>query len=120
MTGNGRPPDAPTVESVGPIPVIQLMLVDDYKAADADRLSAQLDEAIRMRPRQLLIDVSRCRVMDVSAIDVLLDAHRRIRRIGGSLTLVSPSGRLRRNLTFTRADLVLDLAATLSVVRAAS
>lgn len=104
---NGSP--APQSLAPGPIPLIEVVLRQDYRAPDVDQLRAQLDDAVRLRPERLVVDVTRCRTMDASAIDVLLDAHRRLRRLGGTLTLRSPSGRLLRNLTLTRADLVLDL-----------
>jgi anti-anti-sigma factor len=71
------------------------------------RLHALLDEALALNPRELVVDLESCPLVDAAAIGLLLDVHRRARRAGGVLTLRAPSPRLRRNLELARVDAVL-------------
>jgi len=91
----------------GRIPVVELVITEELDLWAMPRLSALLDDALELRPVQLVVDLASCPFMDAAAIGLLLEAHRRARRCGGLLTLRSPSPRLRRNLRLARADRVL-------------
>jgi anti-anti-sigma regulatory factor len=51
--------------------------------------------------------LSDCEAVDAVALDVLLDAHRRMWSSGGRLTLRAPSPRLQRTMALARVDQVL-------------
>ncbi len=89
------------------IPVIEVQVNEKLDTAGLDRLSALLDDALQLQPAELVVDLTDCPFVDAAFIGLLLDAHRRIRRGGGLLTLRSPSDRVRRNLRLAHADRVL-------------
>ena len=59
----------------------------------------------------LIIDLAQCPTIDAAGIVLLLEAHRRAMRYGGTLTLRSPSARLQRNLQLAKLDRVLHVLA---------
>jgi anti-anti-sigma factor len=91
------------------IPQIVVVVTEALDTSAVPRLSGSLDEALTLRPEQLVIDLNGCPFIDAAAIELFLEVHRRVRRTGGLLTLRSPSPRLRRNLRLTRADRVLHI-----------
>ena len=91
------------------IPVVEVVVTETMDVNSAPRLTATLVEALQIRPDQLIIDLGACPSIDAAGIAVLLDAHRRVRRDGGYLTLRAPSDRLRRNLRLARTDHVLHI-----------
>ncbi|GAA1803883.1 hypothetical protein GCM10009682_27080 [Luedemannella flava] len=94
------------------IPVIEVQVSDELDVAGVDRLTVLLDDAVQLRPAELVVDLTDCPFIDAAFIGLLLDTHRRIRRIGGLLTLRSPSARTQRNLKLARADRVLTVTGT--------
>ncbi|GGJ81524.1 hypothetical protein GCM10010123_09140 [Pilimelia anulata] len=105
-------------QSAHRIPVVEVVLVEAYGGPQADRLRRLLDEALSLRPGRLVVDLARCPSLDAAAIDVLLDAHRRARRMSGALILRGPSERLRRNLALAHAARVLEVWPTRSAAGA--
>lgn len=118
------PPAAPIVgpthetEEVGttqphttqhPIPVVEIRVIDGLDGDGVSRLGALIDDAIDLQPAEIVVDLTDCPLIDAAFIELLLDAHRRVRQRGGLLTLRSLSPRLRRNLVLARADRVLDI-----------
>lgn len=89
------------------IPVIELQVAEELDTAGLDRLTALLNDAVQLRPAQLVVDLTDCPFVDAAFIGLLLDTHRQIRRTGGLLSLRSPSARMRRNLQLAHADHVL-------------
>lgn len=69
------------------LPRIEVCVNDELDISTLPRLRAQLDDALSLRPDQLLIDLSGCRYLDAQAIVVLLEAHRLAYRSGGRLVL---------------------------------
>jgi anti-anti-sigma factor len=94
------------------IPVIELAIEEDLDADGMSRLGALIDDAVRLEPAELVVDLTDCQFIDAAFIGLLVDAHRQVRRRGGLLTLRSPSPRLRRNIRLARVDRVLDLTPT--------
>jgi anti-anti-sigma factor len=74
------------------------------------RARTQLDRVLALRPRQVVIDLAGCPFLDAAAIAFLLEAHRRLWRTDGRLSLRSPSPRVRRMLRTARVDGVLDIS----------
>lgn len=94
-------------KDVPPIGVVEVIVTETIDAMSAPRLAASLAEAIYLQPGQLVVDLAACPRMDAAAIAVLMEAHRRMRRNGGYLTLRGPSERLRRNLLLAHTGHVL-------------
>jgi anti-anti-sigma factor len=90
-------------------PLVEIVVEEDLTAEAAARLHGRLDDALRLRPAQLVVDLSRCGYADAFAIDVLLNAHRRTYQLGGRLTLRSPSPRVERLLHLARVHQVFHL-----------
>ncbi len=91
------------------IPTVEVVVRGDLDVWTAPGINTTLDEAIALTPRQLIIDLEGCPSIDAAGILLLLDAHRRAIRNGGTVTLRSPSPRLMRNLRLARVDRVLQV-----------
>jgi anti-anti-sigma factor len=100
----------PRPDRVGHVPRVEVVVVEAFDAESLPRLGALLNDALALKPDELVIDLAGCPLVDAAAIGLLLDIHRRALRTGGSLTLRSPSLRLRRNLRLARVDGVLNVA----------
>jgi anti-anti-sigma factor len=74
------------------------------------RVRVQLAEALAGRPDHLVVDLTDCTFVDASALAMLLDAHRRLHRTGGVLTLRGACPRVLRLLHLTGLGGVFDLA----------
>ncbi|MGC9670588.1 STAS domain-containing protein [Planosporangium sp. 12N6] len=100
---------SPATESDKP-PAVEVFVKGALDAAAVRSLGVVLDRALAQRPQRLVIDLSGCPFLDASGIEVLVDAHRRVWRAGGLLTLRHPAPRVRRLLEIARVDHVLRLA----------
>ncbi|MDI1464129.1 STAS domain-containing protein [Catellatospora sp. KI3] len=96
-------------EPMTAVPMVEVKVRGDLDSASAARIHDVLQEALALHPRQLVIDLAECEVIDAAGILLLLDAHRRALRDGGAVTLRSPSQRARRNLKLARVDRVLQV-----------
>lgn len=90
-------------------PMVEIVIAEELDAKAAERLHTLLGDAMALRPNQLIIDLSDCPFIHAVAVEVLLDAHRRVWQTGGRLTLRSPSPRLRRILRAARVDHVFHI-----------
>jgi anti-anti-sigma factor len=97
----------PTTEPKPGVPMIEVVVTEDFDRRSVPRVSALLEDALALRPRELVVDLTMCPFLDAAAIGLLLDVHRRAHRASCTLTLRSPSDRLQRNLKLARADRVL-------------
>jgi anti-anti-sigma factor len=97
---------APETERPPVTPLVEIVVDEDLTAEAALRLHGRLADALRMRPAQLIVDLSGCGYADALAIDVLLNAHRQAYHAGGRLTLRSPSARVQRLLHLARVHQV--------------
>ena len=84
-------------------------VVGELDLSSLPRVRAEIDEALAGRPERLIVDLSACPFVDASALSMLLDAHRRARRSGGSLPLRGCSPRVLRLLALTGLRGVFDL-----------
>ncbi len=91
------------------VPLVEVQVCGDLDASSAPGVNDVLSEALALHPRQLVIDLARCDVIDAAGILLLLDAHRRAIRDGGMVALRSPSARARRNLKLAKVDRVLQV-----------
>ncbi len=73
------------------------------------RVRERIEDALAAHPAQLVVDLSQCTFVDASALAMLLEAHRRIARGGGVLTLRGCSPRVLRLLSLTGLRRVFDL-----------
>jgi anti-anti-sigma factor len=96
-----------TPSAVDRIPLVEVVVTESLDARSVPWLTATLAEVLRVHPLQLVVNLAACPTIDAAGIAVLLEAHRRVRRDGGHLTLKAPSERLRRNLRLSRTDHVL-------------
>ncbi|GAA1408675.1 STAS domain-containing protein [Catellatospora coxensis] len=91
------------------VPLVEVQVCGDLDASSAPGVNDVLSEALALHPRQLVIDLAGCDVIDAAGILLLLDAHRRAIRDGGMVALRSPSARARRNLKLAKVDRVLQV-----------
>jgi anti-anti-sigma factor len=93
------------------IPTVEVVISGDLDVWSAPSVNDTLDEAIGLAPQRLIIDLAGCPSIDAAGILLLLDAHRRAIRNGGTVALRSPSPRLQRNLRLAKVDRVLQVLA---------
>jgi anti-anti-sigma factor len=91
------------------MPLVEVVITEVLSGRSSERLRALLADAVSLRPADLVVDLAECPALDATALDVLLDAHRRMWNIGGRLTLRSPSHRLQRILALSRVDHVFHI-----------
>jgi len=91
--------------------LVEIVVDEDLTAEAAARLHSRLADALRMRPAQLVVDLSGCGYADALAIDVLLNAHRQAYQHGGRLTLRGLSPRVERLLHLARVHQVFHVVA---------
>lgn len=89
--------------------VIEIVVTEDLDVASTDRLGETLEDALSMRPRRLIVDLSRCPFADASAMSVLVKVHRQARQRETLLQLRAPNARVLRVLTLTGLDRVFDI-----------
>jgi anti-anti-sigma factor len=89
------------------IPRLELIICE--ASSWSARLAERIDEAITLRPGHVVLDVTACESLSAAAIGVLVDAHRRIRRYGGRLSLRGANARVRRLLDLSGVGHVFDL-----------
>jgi anti-sigma B factor antagonist len=88
----------------------QVVAVDgDLDIAAAPAFAAALDDAIDSGRTRLVIDLSRVRFMDSTAIHVVVAAARELRQRLGKLALVAADPNVRRLVELTRLDLMAPL-----------
>ncbi len=66
---------------------ITLEVCSDLDIAEVHHLREQLMDALAVRPRSLVVDLSGCPFLDAQALTPLLDAHRGARRAGVDFAL---------------------------------
>lgn len=92
----------------GPLEVV-VAVTEAFAGPSVERWGSLITEAVELRPRRLIVDLSQSRSIDASAIVLLLQVHRRLVCADGQLTLRGPVPRVRRMLGLARVDHVLDV-----------
>jgi anti-anti-sigma factor len=103
IPGARRAPDR-----VGP-QVVVVEVQGDLDASRVPRVRALLEDAVSVRPQQLVVDLGNCSFLDASGLTVLLDVHRRLARVGAVLTLRGCSPRVMKLLSLTGLRRVFDV-----------
>ncbi len=98
-----------TDAAVGSEPVLAVEGTLDL--ATVARVRGQVEDLLGTRPTRLVVDLTDCGFVDASALAMLLEAHRRMARNGGVLTLRGCSPRVLRLLSLTGLRRVFDVAA---------
>ena len=60
---------------------VTLQVCNELDIAEVHHLREQLMDALAVRPRAVVVDLSRCPFLDAQALTPLLDAHRGARRL---------------------------------------
>jgi anti-sigma B factor antagonist len=112
----GRSPDEPTLGgSLRPRGPIQLALTTRYEARvtvigvsgeldllTVTKLATRLDDAIRRRQGDLVIDLSEAEFIDSMGLHTLLSVQRRLVRQARALTVICPPGAVRNAIELAR------------------
>ena len=80
----------------------------------ADHLDAAIAETVREGHHRIRLDLSKVMFISSAGIAVLMKSYKQLTRIGGSITVVSPSPPVRAVLDMTRLSAVLVAPATAS------
>lgn len=94
------------------VPLVVVQVKGAFDAQAAPGVNRLLEEALVLRPQQLVIDLAECETIDAAGILLLLDAHRRAARDGGAVALRSPNESARRSLRLARVDRILQILPT--------
>jgi len=111
-----RSPDLPTLGgSLRPRGPIQLALTTRYEPnatvigvggeldiLTVSKLITRLDDAIRRRQGDVVIDLSDAEFIDSMGLHALLNVQRRLMRDARALTVICPPGRVRNAIELTR------------------
>lgn len=89
--------------------VLVVDVVGELDLRSTARVRERLEDALAAHPARLVVDLSQCTFVDAGALAMLLEAHRRISRAGGVLTLRACSPRVLRLLSLTGLRRVFDL-----------
>jgi anti-sigma B factor antagonist len=79
----------------------------------APKFSASIDEVVRGRTRDVVVDLSETRFVDSAGLQVLLSAQRRVTRRARWLALICPAGPVRRVIELARLTETLGVLASL-------
>lgn len=90
-----------TVPPPSVVPIITVTIREELDVASAPRVAEQLSDALGLRPRRLVVDLSRCDFLDATGVSMLVEAHRQAVRQLTELVLLAPGARLLRILALT-------------------
>lgn len=107
-----------TVRDSGSFPYTLVELVGEADVTNSDTLHGLLEAETRKRPGLLIIEMSRLRFMDSSALQAIVRANLALGKDGGRLALVGPHATVARVLHMTEVDQLVPVYA--SVEEAAS
>jgi anti-anti-sigma factor len=127
-----RSPDDPSLgRSLRPRGPIQLALTTRYEtgatvigvAGELDvltvsRLTTRLDDAIRRRQGDVVIDLSEAEFIDSMGLHALLNIQRRLFRHARTLTVICPPGAVRNAIELARLAEALGVISSLEEYRA--
>jgi len=102
-----------TVES-GSEPYTLVELVGEADVTNSDALREVLEVEVAKQPHSLIIDLSRLRFMDSSALHVILRANRAMDRQGGVVALAGPREPVAKMLRLTAADQLIPVYGSVS------
>lgn len=80
------------------VPVVEVTVRGDLDAWSSGQVDQVLREALRLRPRELIVDLAGCHAVDTAGVLLLLEAQRRAAYLGGVLALRSPAPHVVRTL----------------------
>ncbi|GAA1408679.1 STAS domain-containing protein [Catellatospora coxensis] len=68
---------------------VEVSIAGDLDAWSADQASRVLDDAMRLRPEVLVLDMAKCCSLDVAGAMLIMQTHQRMRYAGGTLSVRS-------------------------------
>ncbi len=92
----------PPVTPTRTMPLLVIRVREPLDATGIPSVGGLLDDAVAVRPAQLVVDLAECEYLDAAGIMLLRDVHRRIWADGGRMTLRGISPRLGRILEIAR------------------
>ncbi len=82
-------------------PLVEIVVAEELDIASVPRVRERLEDALRLRPARLVVDLSRCAFLDGSGLAALLGVHRQAMRQGTDFVLRGPDARVRRLVALT-------------------
>lgn len=92
-----------------PTPLVEIVVSERFDATTALRLRDRLEDALRVRPARLVVDLTRCPAFDASGLRVLLEVHCEAMRAGGELVVRGAGDRVRRVIALSGLEGVFAL-----------
>jgi anti-anti-sigma factor len=100
-------------ESAGE-PYTLVEITGEADVTNRDELRGLLDGEVSQQPGMLILDLSKLRFMDSSALHVILQANRALDREGGVMALVAPQDAVAKMLRLTTADRLIPVFRSVS------
>lgn len=88
---------------------VEVLVDEELDISTLPRLRDRLEDAMRVSPARLIVDLRRCAFLDAQAMTVLLDVHRQAYRAGARLTLRGCSAQCLRLLSLAGLMGVFDV-----------
>lgn len=82
-------------------PLVEIVVAEELDVSSVPRVRERLEDALRLRPGRLVVDLGRCGFLDGSGLAALLAVHRQAMRQGAEFVLRAPDARVRRLIALT-------------------
>src|SRR5918911_1198111 len=69
--------------------VVRIAVSGELDLVTSRPLAKALDEAVRARPERIVVDLDRVTFIDAAGVHVLVDAERKLNRVGATLTIAN-------------------------------
>lgn len=99
------------IEEINGIPVVRV--AGEVDIVTSAELKSAINKVVNTGAKDLIIDLSNVSYMDSSGFGVLLSIMKRLRPLGGSITLVGCCEMTERMIRLTRLDTIFGLFPTL-------
>jgi stage II sporulation protein AA (anti-sigma F factor antagonist) len=86
-----------------------ITVAGELDISNADRLSDCIHDAISAGAKEIVVDIEHLTYLDSSGLSILLKAHQRMQRMGGSMVVFSPTPNVARLLDVTAVGLFLNI-----------
>lgn len=90
-------------------PLVEVLVNERFDVTTALRMRDRLEDALRMRPERLVVDLGACPAFDASGLRVLLEVHCDAIRGGSRLVLRHAGERVRRVIALSGLEGVFSI-----------
>jgi anti-sigma B factor antagonist len=96
-----------TIKLKNEVPAI--ILEGEVDVYTSPQLKQQLIDIYESGAKQVIVDLSKVEYIDSSALGVIIGGLKRMREVGGNMSLICPNPRVRRVFEITGLDKIFDI-----------